>query len=79
MKRASVNSGIKVKIHNKIKDFKKLAAAKDFDNAAKLLSTISSMVDKAAKKGTIHWKNAARKKARLSAFYRKAVSLKTAN
>jgi len=73
-KRASVNRGIKTRIHNKIKDFKKLLQKKDISNASNLIKEIHSMLDKAAKKGTLHWKNSARKKARLSALLKKAAN-----
>ena len=42
------------------------ASAKDAAQLAKLMSTAASALDKAASKGTIHWKTAARKKARLA-------------
>lgn len=73
-KRASVNRGIKTRIHNKIKEFKKLLLQKDIANASKLIPEISSMLDKAAKRGTIHWKNAARRKARLALLLKKAAN-----
>ncbi len=73
-KRAAANRGIKVRIHDKIKNFKKLLSAKDLENASKLLPQLSSMLDKAAKKGTLHHKNASRRKARLALMYKKAAS-----
>jgi len=73
-KRAGVNRGIKIKIHNKIKEFKKLLGKKDISNASNLMSEIYSMLDKASKKGTIHWKNSSRNKARLSALLKKAAN-----
>lgn len=42
------------------------ATAKDSSKADKLLAEAMSAIDKAAKAGTIHWKAAARKKARLA-------------
>ncbi|MEK7678811.1 MAG: 30S ribosomal protein S20 [Deltaproteobacteria bacterium] len=42
------------------------AAAKDSTKASHLLGKASSALDKAAKTGAIHWKAAARKKARLA-------------
>lgn len=42
------------------------ATAKDQTKADKLLAEAMSAIDKAAKAGTIHWKAAARKKARLA-------------
>ncbi|MEW5950929.1 MAG: 30S ribosomal protein S20 [Elusimicrobia bacterium] len=73
-RRAAVNRGIKVRIHDKIKNFKKLLSAKDLENASKMLPQLSSMLDKAAKKGTLHYKNASRNKARLAYMYKKAAS-----
>lgn len=73
-KRAAVNRGIKVKIHEKIKNFKKLLSAKDLENASKMMPQLGSMLDKAAKKGTIHHRNASRHKARLAQMYKKAAA-----
>jgi small subunit ribosomal protein S20 len=65
-KRQSFNRGIKVRINKKIKEFKALLSHKNYDSANKLLSEIFSLLDKAAKRNTIHWKKAARKKSELS-------------
>ncbi len=73
-KRAAVNRGIKVKIHEKTKNFKKLISAKDLENASKMLPELSSMLDKAAKRGTIHRNSASRYKSRLSQMYKKAAT-----
>jgi len=66
-KLASRNRGIKTKIHDATKAFKALTAKKDMESAQKLLPKAYSMLDKAAKTGTMHWKAAARKKSRLAA------------
>lgn len=50
------------------------AVGKDKGAAAKLLGAVSSAWDKAAKKGTIHWKTAARKKSRMAARLAKATA-----
>jgi small subunit ribosomal protein S20 len=42
------------------------AIGKDQAKAAELNSTAAAALDKAAKRGTIHWKTAARRKARLA-------------
>ncbi|MHB0995398.1 MAG: 30S ribosomal protein S20 [Elusimicrobiales bacterium] len=66
-KLASRNRGIKSRIHDTSKDFSALVGKKDLDNAQKMLPKAYSLLDKAAKTGTIHWKAAARKKSRLAA------------
>ncbi|OGS12773.1 MAG: 30S ribosomal protein S20 [Elusimicrobia bacterium RIFOXYA2_FULL_58_8] len=66
-KLASKNRGVKIKIRDITKDFLALTAKKDLENTQKLLPKAYSLLDKAAKKGTLHWKTAARKKARLAA------------
>ena len=66
-KLASKNRGVKTKIRDITKDFTALAAKKDLENTQKLLPKAYSMLDKAAKAGTLHWKAAARKKSRLAA------------
>ena len=43
------------------------AKAKDVKKVAELTAKASESLDKAAKRGTIHWKAAARKKSRLAA------------
>lgn len=58
-KRASANRGIKTLMKNSSKE---VLEKKD----AKSLNKASSVIDKAAKKGLIHWKTAARKKSRLA-------------
>src|SRR5579864_7692577 len=42
------------------------AKAKDAGKVAELIAAASSALDKAARRGTIHWKAAARKKSRLA-------------
>lgn len=69
-KLASKNRGVKTKIRDITKDFVALAAKKDIESTQKLLPKAYSMLDKAAKKGTIHWKAAARKKSRLASRIR---------
>lgn len=66
-KLASKNRGVKTRIHDASKEFGALVAKKDVENAQKMLPKAYALLDKAAKSGTIHWKNAARKKSRLSA------------
>ncbi len=66
-KLASRNRGVKDRIHDASKEFGALVAKKDLDNAQKMLPKTYSLLDKAAKTGTIHWKAAARRKSRLAA------------
>ena len=47
------------------------AKAKDVKKVAELTSKAAEALDKAAKRGTIHWKAAARKKSRLAAQVQK--------
>ncbi len=60
------NRIIKKKAREAQKDFLAAVDGKDKTKAAALLKAVSSNWDKAAKKGTIHWKTAARKKSRLA-------------
>jgi len=73
-KRAAVNRGVKNRIHEKVKEFKKLLAQKDISNASKMAPEIYSLLDKAAKKGTVHWKNSSRNKSRLSELLKKTIN-----
>ncbi|OGR99842.1 MAG: 30S ribosomal protein S20 [Elusimicrobia bacterium GWF2_62_30] len=66
-KLASKNRGLKSRIHDTVKEFGTLVTKKDMENAQKMLPKSYSLLDKAAKSGTLHWKSAARKKARLAA------------
>jgi len=66
-KLASKNRGIKSKIHDTSKEFTTLVGKKDMDSVQKMLPKAYSLLDKAAKSGTIHWKAAARRKSRLAA------------
>jgi small subunit ribosomal protein S20 len=68
IKRKARNKARKTEIHQLVKT---LSTASKGD-AQKLLPTLQSKVAKAARKGTMHWKTAARKTSRLS----KAVAAK---
>ncbi len=68
-KRASANRGIKTLMKNSSKE---VLEKKD----AKSLNKASSVIDKAAKKGLIHWKTAARKKSRLASAVKTAKKAK---
>ncbi|MEF3279453.1 MAG: 30S ribosomal protein S20 [Elusimicrobiota bacterium] len=73
LKRESANRGIKIRIHKRIKEFKNLLSHKNFESAAKMLPELYSIIDKAAKTNTIHWKNAARKKSEISKLLKKSL------
>ncbi len=74
LKRQSENRGIKVRIKNKIKEFKKLLSQKNIEAATGMLKELYSLLDKAAKRNTIHWKRAAKKKSELSNLLKKSLS-----
>ena len=63
---ASKNRGVKTRIHDAAREFGLFVAKKDVESAQKLLPKVYALLDKAAKKGTVHWKAAARKKSRLA-------------
>lgn len=71
LRRTVRNRVIRRKAREAAKDFLE-SLTKDKAKSPKLLSSVASTWDKAAKKGTIHWKTAARRKARLSARLAKA-------
>jgi len=45
---------------------KKVTATTDPEEGVKVLPEVNSVIDKAAKKGVLHWRTAARKKSRLA-------------
>lgn len=59
------NLKIKQNLKKTIKKFQGLVSTKSLDEAKKLLSSVFSQLDKAAKKKTIHPATADRKKSRL--------------
>ena len=77
-KLASKNRGVKTRIHDTVKEFSTLVEKKDIGNAQKMLPKTYSLLDKAAKAGTIHWKAAARKKSRLAARIKSAAQAPSA-
>lgn len=66
-KRNSANTGLKKAVRLAAKEVAKVKTAESVSKA-------SSALDKAAKKGVIHWKAAARKKSRLAKSVNKAES-----
>lgn len=65
-KRFLKNRGIRKDIRAAAKELLLAVQKKDAPAAKELLSKASSLWDKAAKTGVIHWKAAARKKSRLA-------------
>lgn len=74
VKHAIQNRAIKKSIRSAIKAVTEAAKAKDVKKVAELTAKASSVLDKAAKHGTLHWKAAARKKSRLAAQAAKLVA-----
>lgn len=66
LKRAARNRTVKTRIRNVVKSVRTAIKANDQDTAATLLTAATSSLDKAATKGVIHWKKAARKISRLT-------------
>ena len=58
--------GVKRSVRDLTKEFQSVIQRKEKDRASEMLPKLYSAWDKAAKKGVIHWKAAARKKARLT-------------
>jgi len=61
-KRRDALRPFKTRMKNAMRSLQELAKAGKKDEAAKLLPTVSKVLDTAAKKYIIHWKNAAHKK-----------------
>lgn len=66
IKRNLRNRDIKKGIRLAVRAVSDAATAKDTAKLGELLSSASSAIDKAAQRGTLHWKTAARKKSRLA-------------
>ena len=62
-KRREANKAVKSALKTVVK---KVRSAETGEEAAKHLSSAESVIDRAAKKHVIHWRNAARKKSRLA-------------
>jgi small subunit ribosomal protein S20 len=59
------NKSVKSSLHTAVRGFRAAVEAGDKDTAGKLLTTTNRQLDKAASKGVIHKRNAARRKSRL--------------
>ncbi len=66
LKQAARNRAARTRVKNVIKDVRTAIQTQNKEEAAKALSIATSVLDKAASKGAIHWKKAARKISRLS-------------
>ena len=64
--RASRNRGVRVHVRQAVREVLEPLKKKDSTASQKALPKAMSFWDKAAKKGVIHWKTAARKKAGLA-------------
>ncbi|HIU18412.1 MAG TPA: 30S ribosomal protein S20 [Candidatus Avidesulfovibrio excrementigallinarum] len=64
--RAARNRAAKTRIRNVVKDVRAAIKANDPEKAQQLLSVAASTMGKAASKGVLHKKNAARKISRLA-------------
>lgn len=67
LKHAIHNAGLKKAVRVAVRAVVDAAKSKDIKDLSALTGKASSALDKAAKRGTIHWKAAARKKSRLAA------------
>ena len=74
IERAIHNRQIKKGVRAAIRAVMDAAKAKDVTKVAALTAKASEALDKAAKRGTIHWKAAARKKSRLAAQAQKLIA-----
>ena len=66
IKRTLRNLAVKTRIKNVIKSVHTAITSNEHEKAEQLLITATSTIDKAAKKGVIHWKKAARKVSHLT-------------
>lgn len=66
------NKAVKTRVKNVSKDVRQAVDEKSADSAAEKLVAAQSAIDKAAKKGVIHRRTAARKISRLSRLVKKA-------
>lgn len=72
LKRAARNRAMRTRIKNVVKAVRVALQQQDQEQAAAALVTANIVLDKAASKGVIHWKTAARKVSRLSKAVNKA-------
>jgi len=75
IKRALRNRSQRTRVKNVVKDVRAAINDNDKERAQKALSGAASVMGKAANKGAIHWKTAARKVSRLA----KAINIMQTN
>lgn len=78
VKRNELNRARRSKVRTLAKAVVTAAAAKDVDGAKKALVAAESGLARAAGRGTLHWKTAARKTSRLAKAVKKAALAKKA-
>lgn len=66
IKRGARNRTMKTRINNAVKNVRGAIKENDQQKASELLGAATSTLDKAATKGVVHWKKAARKISRLA-------------
>ena len=66
VKRAARNRAARTRAKNAVKAVRVAVLEKDAEKAASAFVAATSVLDKTASKGAIHWKNAARKISRLA-------------
>ena len=66
LRNAARNRTVRTRMKNVIKDVRAAIQQQDSDAAKAALVQATSVMDKAATKGVVHWKNAARKVSRLA-------------
>lgn len=66
LKARSRNRAVKSHVKNVVKDVNRAVEAGQSEEAVRALQKANSVLDKAASKGVIHWRKAARKIARLN-------------
>jgi small subunit ribosomal protein S20 len=71
LKRRARNRAMKSRVKKAIKKVRLAIEAKDKEMAQAALRDATSLLDKAASKGVIHWKNAARRISRLTTHVNK--------
>ena len=66
LKRRDRNRIVKTRVKNSVKAVRQAIEAGDGETAAKVLGQANAVLDKAASKNIIHWRNAGRRMARLA-------------
>ena len=66
LKRAAINRAARTRVKNAVKAVRAAVTAGDKAQASTALSAAAAVLAKAARKGSIHWKKAARKVSRLA-------------